>query len=90
MMMAVSTATPASAMNPTSTATEISKLRYQISQTPPASATGKAARMIATSVTRLKAMNSINVMISSVAGATNVSRSCIRSMYSYCPDHVME
>ena len=29
-------------------------------------------------------------MITSVSGTTWLSRSCARSMYSYCPDQVME
>ncbi len=90
MTMAVSTATPASAMKPTSTATDMSYCSHHRNQTPPASATGSAVMMITTSVSRLKARNSMRAMTRSVAGATSVSRSCTRSRYSYWPDQAME
>lgn len=76
--------------SPSKTATDRSKPIYQISQTPPDSATGRAARMIATSVILRNAMNSISVIVSSVAEAKSIRRTRTRSIYSCCPDQAME
>ncbi|GJE69573.1 hypothetical protein CHKEEEPN_1101 [Methylorubrum podarium] len=54
MITPVSAATPASAMNPTATATDMLKPIHHISQTPPTRAKGRDSMTISVSVRRRK------------------------------------
>ncbi len=54
MTTPVSAATPASAMNPTATATDMLKCNHHISHTPPTSAKGSDSMTINVSVKRRK------------------------------------
>ena len=90
MTTPISTATPARAIKPTPTATDSSYSSRYSSQTPPISASGSVPRMIATSCRLRKLKYSSNTMIASVSGPITVSRSFARTMYSYCPDQLIE
>src|SRR6266704_3108697 len=78
MTTPVSAATPASAMNPTTTATERLKPSHHISQIPPTSANGSESMTIIVSANERKLRYSSRKMISSVTGTTIFRRAAVR------------
>ncbi len=87
MITPVSAATPASAMNPTATATDMLKPIHHSSHTPPTKANGSDSITMSVSVSRRKFRKRSRKTTSSVSGTTIRSRASARSRYSYCPLH---